>query len=256
MTDPRAPRGAVVVTGAATGIGLEVVREQLRRGYRVWGIGLDAAEAEAFRSDHAEAPFEFLETDITNEAAVALAFETIARGPSAVVGIVNCTGIYPPPARIEDTSLDSWRRVLQVNLDGTFLVCRSALPVLRDAGGGAIVNIASVHAIAAAPGQPAYAASKAAIVALTRQIAVDYVGDRIRANCILAGAVDTRITRAAIAEAGSPEALSLTFDETALGRIGSALEIAQIVAFLLGPDSQFINGSAVTADAGMTARIL
>jgi NAD(P)-dependent dehydrogenase (short-subunit alcohol dehydrogenase family) len=256
MTDPHDSPGAIVVTGAATGIGLEVVREQLRRGYHVWGLGLDAAEADDFRCRSAEATFEFIETDVTDEAAVARAFVAIARGPWSVVGLVNCAGVYPSPARLEDTHFDDWRKVLQVNLDGTFLVCRAALPALREAGGGAIVNIASVHAIAAAPGQPAYAASKAAIVGLTRQIAVDYASDRIRANCILAGAVDTRITRAAIAEAGSPEALALTFDATALGRIGSPLEIAQVVAFLLGSDSRFITGSALTADAGMTARIL
>ena len=255
MMDPQASRGAVVVTGAATGIGLEVVRELLRRGYPVWGLGLDAAEGDDFRSS-TDAPFKFIETDVTDEVAVSRAFATITGGPWSIVGLVNCAGVYPSPARLEDTHFDDWRKVLEVNLDGTFLVCRAALPALREAGGGAIVNIASVHAIAAAPGQPAYAASKAAIVGLTRQIAVDYAGDRIRANCILAGAVDTRITRAAIAEAGSPEALNLTFDETVLGRIGSALEIAQVVAFLLGSESRFITGTALIADAGMTARIL
>ena len=247
----------IVVTGAAGMVGSHVAEQLLARGDRVVGVDdLSTGELANLAGVLGSDGFEFIETDVTDEAAVARAFVAIARGPWSVVGLVNCAGVYPSPARLEDTHFDDWRKVLQVNLDGTFLVCRAALPALREAGGGAIVNIASVHAIAAAPGQPAYAASKAAIVGLTRQIAVDYASDRIRANCILAGAVDTRITRAAIAEAGSPEALALTFDATALGRIGSPLEIAQVVAFLLGSDSRFITGSALTADAGMTARIL
>ena len=232
----------ILVTGAPTGIGRAVTERLLADGIDVIGAGLDADEA----ADG------FHEVDVTDEGAVTALFAEIGR----LDGLVVCAGIYPPDQRLEDVSLERFRQVLDVNLTGTFLCCRAALPLLRAAGGGSIVTISSVHAIAAAPGQGAYAASKAAIAALTRQIAVDYARDGIRANAILAGSVDTRITRAAIAAAGTEAQLGLSHDPRDLGRIASPAEIAEIVAFLLGPASSFLTASALLADGGLTARIL
>jgi NAD(P)-dependent dehydrogenase (short-subunit alcohol dehydrogenase family) len=242
-----------VVTGAATGIGAAIASRLVAAGARVTGAGLDVEAGQAMATQLSGAgAFEFVGLDVTDENAVLEFFANL----DPIDGLVNCAGIYPPDQRLEDVSVESFRRVLEVNLVGTFLTCRSALPLLRSSGGGSIVNISSVHAVAGAPGQGAYAASKGAITSLTRQIAVEYASDSIRANSILVGSVDTRITRATIAAAGSAAGLSLSSDPKALGRIADPAEIAGIVAFLLSDDSSFITASALLADGGLTAKIL
>lgn len=244
-----------LVTGAATGIGLAVAQRLLADGARVTGVGLDEIEGVAQQNlaRAAGRDLAFRSLDVSDEHQVTELFADLGEG---LDGVVNCAGIYPPDQRLEKLSLADFRRVLDVNLIGTFLMCRASLPVLRRRGGGSIVNISSVHAVAAAPGQAAYAASKAAIVALTRQIAVDYAVERIRANSVLVGSVDTRITQAAIAGAGSAAALGLSFDPGALGRVAAPNEVAAIVAFLLSDEASFITASALLADGGLTSRIL
>jgi NAD(P)-dependent dehydrogenase (short-subunit alcohol dehydrogenase family) len=243
-----------VVTGAATGIGAAIASRLVAAGARVTGAGLDveAGQAMATQLSGGDGAFEFVGLDVTDENAVVRFFANL----DPIDGLVNCAGIYPPDQRLEDVSVERFRRVLEVNLVGTFLTCRSALPLLRSSGGGSIVNISSVHAVAGAAGQGPYAASKGAIASLTRQIAVEYASDSIRANSILVGSVDTRITRTTIAAAGSAAALSLSSDPKALGRIADPAEIAGIVAFLLSDDSSFITASALLADGGLTAKIL
>lgn len=243
-----------VVTGAATGIGAAISRRLVADGARVTGAGLDTDDGRtlAARPGPGAGATSFSTLDVTDEQAILEFFGSL----DPIHGLVNCAGVYPPNHRLEDVSLADFRQVLEVNLIGTFLTCRAALPLLRGAGGGSIVNISSVHALAGAPGQGAYAASKGAIASLTRQIAVDYAIDSIRANSILVGSVDTRITRAAIAAAGSAADMALSSDPHALGRIADASEIAGIVAFLLGDDASFITASALLADGGLTAKIL
>lgn len=244
-----------LVTGAATGIGLAVAQRLLAGGARVTGVGLDEIEGVAQQNLARAAGHDltFRSLDVSREDQVTELFADLRDG---LDGVVNCAGIYPPDERLEELSLADFRRVLDVNLIGTFLICRASLPVLRRRGGGSIVNISSVHAVAAAPGQAAYAASKAAIVGLTRQIAVDYAAERIRANSVLLGSVDTRITQAAIAGAGSAAALGLSFDPGALGRVAAPNEVAGIVAFLLSDEASFITATALLADGGLTSRIL
>jgi NAD(P)-dependent dehydrogenase (short-subunit alcohol dehydrogenase family) len=246
----------VLVTGGGTGIGFEVVRDQLRAGFKVWGVGLDEPDLDIEIPDRERERFIFIKADVTDQQVVSDILATVASSGEPLGGLVNCAGVYPSPADIEHTTLEMWQEVMAVNVTSAFLMCRAAIPLIRQAGGGSIVNIGSVHAVAGAPGQPVYAASKAALAGLTRQLAVDYAHDAIRVNCLLAGAVDTRITRHAIAESGGEQALGLTYDAKALGRIAQPLEVAQIVTFLLSPSSSFITGAAITADGGMTARIL
>jgi len=245
----------VLVTGAATGIGRATAEHLVEQGARVFGVGLDGA---AGRTAHAgRAPnLLFRETDLTREAEVQAAVGEAHAALGGLDGVVNCAGIYPTGARLEAVSDSAWDQVIAVNLTAIFRVCRATLPLLREGGGGSIVNIASVHAVATVPGAPAYAATKAAVVGLSRQMALDYAVDSIRVNSVLVGSVATRMTLDGLKAAGGAEAIGLTFKRNAVARIADAGEIANVIAFLLSDAASFVTGSALLADGGLTARLL
>jgi NAD(P)-dependent dehydrogenase (short-subunit alcohol dehydrogenase family) len=134
------------------------------------------------------------------------------------------------------------------------------LPEIRKAGGGSVVNVASVHALSTIPGVPAYAASKGGVLAFSRQLALDYAADLIRAdlirvNALIVGSVATRMTLAGVEAAGGAENVGLSFDRRAVGRIAEPAEVARTIAFLLSDDSSFVTGSGLVVDGGMTARL-
>lgn len=233
---------AVLVTGAATGIGRATAELLCQQGASVFGIGLDAAEATT-------CGFSFREVDIRDDLQVREAVAASGR----LDAVVNAAGVYHPGKRLEDLSDREWNETLDINLGGIFRVCRAALPMLRQAGGGSVVNIASVHAVATVPGVPAYAASKGGVLALSRQLALDYAQDGIRVNAVIVGSVDTRMTRPTVDAAGGPEALGLSYDARAIPRIAQPAELAQVIAFLISDAASFITGSGITADGGMTA---
>ena len=161
--------------------------------------------------------------------------------------------LYPTGKRLEELSDADWNLAMNVNLASVFRVCRAALPYLRNEGGGSVVNIASVHAEATTTGVPAYAASKAGIVGLSRQIALDYAVDKIRVNALMAGAVATRMGLSGLPE-GGPEEFGLSFARDKIGRYAEPAEIANVIAFLLSDDSSFITGSALQVDGGLLSR--
>ncbi len=150
-------------------------------------------------------------------------------------------------------------RVIAVNLKSAYLLAGRSIPHMRKAGGGAIVNIASVQALASSRRAAAYAASKAGLLGLTRAIAVDHAGEGIRCNAICPGSVDTPLLRFAAREtkgAATEEQMIAGWGAMhPVGRVGRAEEIAALVAFLAGPESLFINGAAITADGGVMAKL-
>lgn len=170
--------------------------------------------------------------------------------------VVNCAGIYATGKRLEELTDAEWDRTIAVNLTAIFKVCRETLPLLRSAGGGAVVNIASVHAEATVPGVAAYAASKAGVVGLSRQLALDYAVDRIRVNALLVGSVATRMTLDGLEAGGGAEALGLSFEKNRIARIADPREIAMAVGFLISDEASFVTGSAMQVDGGMLARLL
>ena len=245
----------VLVTGAATGIGRATAEYLHEAGAQVFGVGLDGEAGRA--AFEGKGPrLTFLDTDLTDTTAVNAMAAAVERHLPRLNAVVNCAGVYPTGKRLEDLSDAEWENTISVNLGSVFKVCRATMPLLRANGGGSVVNVASVHAEATVPGVPAYAASKAALVGLSRQMALDYAYDRIRVNSVLPGSVATRMTLGAMEAAGGAEALGLTFADNAIARIAQPREIATVIGFLISDAASFVTGSAMQVDGGLLSRLL
>lgn len=245
----------VLVTGAATGIGRATAEYLREQGAQVYGIGLDGDEGRRVHAGR-EPDLVFRETDLRDAAEVQTAVDDLMSRFGRLDAVVNCAGIYQTGKRLEEVTDAEWEMTLGVNLSAIFKVCRATLPLLRQTGGGAVVNIASVHADATVPGVPAYAASKAGVVGLSRQMALDYAVDHIRVNAVLVGSVATRMTLDGLEAAGGAEALGLSFETNRIARIAAPREIATAIGFLLSDEASFVTGSAMQVDGGMLARLL
>jgi NAD(P)-dependent dehydrogenase (short-subunit alcohol dehydrogenase family) len=158
---------------------------------------------------------------------------------------------------VADATEDDWDRCFAVNAKGTFLCSRAAVPHLEAAGGGAIVNQGSVAGLVAVPNFAAYCAAKGAVVSLTRSMAIDLAGRRIRVNAICPGTVFTPLMEPMLRARGEGDleaGLAKTVVKYPIGRLGTPEEIARVALFLAGDDASFLTGSIVTADGGMTAQ--
>lgn len=166
--------------------------------------------------------------------------------------LVNNAGIFPDDdGGLLDTPPDTWHRVMDVNLKGVWLGCRAALPAMLASGGGAIVNIASfVALVGAATAQMAYTASKGGVLALTRELAVEYARRGIRANSICPGPIETPLLAELLAD---PARRQRRLVHIPLGRFGRPEEIAKAALFLASDDASFVTGSALVVDGGITA---
>lgn len=240
-----------LVTGAASGIGCAVVERLRADGAQVIAFDCDAAAlaALAARTGAVACGGDVTRQDDVDRAIAAAA----AQGALRIV--VNAAGVIAAddPETVADAT---WERMLAVNLTGAMRVCRAALPLLRAAGGGSIVNVASVAAFNSTPGSASYAPSKAGLVAYTRNIAYVHGADNIRANCVCPG-----WTRTAMAEREMSDAAALagtTMEQEfaalaarlALRRIAQPREIANCVRFLAGSEASFVTGAVLVADGG------
>jgi len=251
------PDRVAVVTGGASGIGRATVGRLAADGVRV--VLLDNAEAEppeAQAMTAADRRVWALRADVADPAAVGAAFEAVVAREGRLDVLVNAAGIGTlRPVTIDQATVEEWTRLCAVNLTGTLLCCRAAIPPMRAGGGGAIVNIASELGLVGAPRSALYGATKGAVIQLTRALAVDHATDRIRVNCVCPGPVDTPLLRRSIARAPNPETkLRQEVDSTLLGRLGTPEEIASLIRFLVSDEASFMTGSIVVADGGVTAR--
>ena len=230
------------------------------------GSGIGAAVARGLHAEGADV----LLADLRPEPAEAVAAELGAGGRAAAVGLdvrdedavravaaqdtfdvlVNCAGIGST-TNAPDTPLEVWEDVFAVNARGTFLCCKHVLPGMIERRRGAIVNIASVAGLIGLRNRAAYSASKGAVIALTRALAIDHVADGVRVNAVCPGTVDSPWVRRLVEEVG--ESLDALRARQPMGRLGTPEEVAGAVLYLVGDEAGFVTGTALTIDGGLTA---
>jgi 2-keto-3-deoxy-L-fuconate dehydrogenase len=231
-----------LVTGAGSGIGEAVARGLHAEGAEVVLADMAGNRVQALAAELGDRA-QSRTLDVRDEEAVAEAmdgFDVLAN----VAGIGSTTNA-------PDTSLDVWENVFAVNARGTFLCCKHAIPGMIERGGGTIVNMGSVAGLVGIRNRAAYCASKGAVVAFTRALAIDHVGDGIRVNAVCPGTVDSPWVRRLVDEVG--ESLDALRARQPMGRLGTTDEVAQAVLYLASDAAAFVTGTALIIDGGLTA---
>jgi len=252
MSDSRSR--VLLITGAAGGIGRATVKLFTENGWHV--IGVDRAEfGVGFPANGL-----FIQADISIPDQVNAIYERASAFTDSLDAVVNNASIQVNKPMLE-ISVEEWDLVMASNLRSAFLGVKLAYPLLKARGGGAIVNMSSVHAVATSVNITAYAASKGGLLALTRAMAIEFAHDNIRANAILPGAVDTPMLRDGLGRGhlggeNITERLDNLARKTVNGRIGTPAEIAHAIYFLAdNTQSSFMTGQALVVDGGATARL-
>jgi 2-keto-3-deoxy-L-fuconate dehydrogenase len=231
-----------LVTGAGSGIGEAVAR------------GMHAEGAEVLLADVRAKPVETIAAEL-GERATPVALDVRDEDAVRLVAgdldvLANVAGIGSTTAAPE-TTLDTWEDVFAVNARGTFLCCKHAIPAMVTRGGGAIVNMGSVAGLVGLRNRAAYCASKGAVIALTRALAIDHVADGVRVNAVCPGTVDSPWVRRLVDDVG--ESLDALRARQPMGRLGTPAEIAAAVLYLASDDAAFVTGTAFVIDGGLTA---
>lgn len=249
MTDTSSSRRVAVVTGGARGIGLAIGQWFLARGHQVALLDSDRATLEATGRTLAQ-PDRVLTVncDVSDPAQVDAAAHAVVARFGRVDALVNNAGVAVFK-RVAETSFADWRTVLGTNLDGAFLCTQAFGALMVQAGGGAVVNVASISGLRASTLRVAYGTSKAALIHLTKQYAVELGNAGVRVNVIAPGPVETEMAKLV----HSVAIRSDYYDAIPLGRYGSVEEMANTVGFLCSDAASFINGQVIAVDGGFDA---
>ncbi|NQW71497.1 MAG: 3-oxoacyl-ACP reductase [Actinobacteria bacterium] len=238
-----------VVTGGASGIGLASVRRLADEGARIVIGDVDPVSGEAAAS---EVDGIFVRTDVTSAEDVATMFRTAKESYGSIDIAFNNAGISPPDDdSILETGIDAWRRVQEVNLTSVYLCCKEVLPYMLEQGKGSIINTASfVATMAAATSQISYTASKGGVLAMSRELGVQFARSGIRVNALSPGPVNTPLLMELFAK--DPERAARRLVHIPMGRFGEPSELAAAVAFLASDDSSFLTASNFLIDGGIS----
>ena len=238
-----------VITGAGSGIGLASARRLAAEGAIVVAVDIDE---EAGKAAAAEVRGEFVAADVSVEDDVERLYASVARQHGRVDIAFHNAGISPPEDdSILDTGLDAWLRVQQVNLTSVYLCCKHVIPYMRRQGKGSIINTASfVAVLGAATSQISYTASKGGVLALSRELGVQFAREGIRVNALCPGPVNTPLLQELFAT--DPERAARRLVHVPIGRFAEAEEIAAAVAFLASDDASFITASTFLVDGGIS----
>ncbi len=238
----RLARKVCVITGAAGGIGSATVRRFQDEGATVVGVDL----LDEIPGDLA------LSVDITDEDAVAELYARVRAEYGTIDVLFNNAGISPTDdASVLDTTLEAWQRVQDVNLKSVFLCCKHGIPHLLDTGGGSVINTASFVAVmGAATSQISYTASKGGVLALTRELGVEFARRGVRVNSLCPGPVDTPLLRELYAN--DPEEAARRMVHVPMGRFAEAVELANAALFLASDESSYITASTFLVDGGLS----
>lgn len=231
-----------VITGAASGIGAESARLFAEEGAIVVGVDLAPGSEGEFT----------LEVDVADEDQVRQMYERISEKYGRIDVLFNNAGINPPDdASVLDTSLEAWQRVQDVNVRSVFLCCKYGIPHLIESGGGSVINTASFVAIlGAATSQISYTASKGAVLALSRELGVEFAQRGVRVNALCPGPVNTPLLEELFA--ADPARAARRLVHIPMGRFGEVREIAQSALFLASDESSFVTASTFMVDGGLS----
>lgn len=232
------------VTGGGSGIGEAVARALHREGARVTIADISPDRAQVVANELGDERALAIALDVRDEAAVRHAL------PDDLDVLANVAGIGSTTSAPE-TPLEVWEDVFAVNARGTFLTCKYAIPPMIERGGGSIVNMASIAGIVGLRNRAAYCASKGAVIAFTRALAIDHVAGGVRVNAVCPGTVDSPWVQRLVAEAG--ESIDALRARQPMGRLGQPEEIAEAVLYLASDAAAFMTGSVLTIDGGLTA---
>lgn len=243
----------IVITGGAKGIGAGCAKVFYRQEGNVVVLDVDEATGRQRCADLGDRAH-FIKCDVSREAGVEEAMSQAAGAFGGVDVLVNNAGILHY-ATVTETDQQEWDRLMGVNLRGAFLCAKHAIPHMLEAGEGIVINMSSVQAFVTQQNVAAYAASKSALIGLTRSIAVDYA-PRVRSVAICPGGIDTPMNREAFRESPDPEQVRReTIDLHLVERMGRSEEIGELVAFVASEKGSFINGQPIRIDGGMGIKI-